>query len=106
MTILLHCLQKEFSQEEYSSTLMFLHNSDSHIFLIMEMKGGGKCGFQTWRAVSVHSKRFFLRESIEFNSHRKAKKSFCTFINNQDRAAIMGEFIHSSINTDKVSFFM
>lgn len=41
MTILLHCLQKEFSQEEYSSTLMFLHNSDSHIFLIMEMKGGG-----------------------------------------------------------------
>lgn len=41
MTILLHCLQKEFSQEEYSGTLMFLHNSDSHIFLIMEMKGGG-----------------------------------------------------------------
>lgn len=46
MTILLHCLQKEFSQEEYSSTLMFLHNSDSHIFLIMEMKGGGNVGFR------------------------------------------------------------
>lgn len=81
MTILLHCLQKEFSQEEYSSTLMFLHNCDSHIFLIMEMKGG-ECGFQTWRAVSIHSKRFLSNKENQFNLTviEKQKKVFAPLL--------------------------